>query len=77
MIRNVSAGRASRPRLPRVEDEEEDVAVDEIGRSDELTPVTLRVSSAVGHEDDALRIVSRHADPIAAARPPTSLMQRG
>ena len=65
------------PRLPCVEDEEEDVAVDEIGRGDELQPVALRVSSAVGREDDAWRIVSRHADPITAARPPTSVVQRG
>jgi hypothetical protein len=47
--------------LPLVEDEEEDVAVDEIGRGDQLTPVALSVSSAVGREDDAWRIVSRHA----------------
>lgn len=74
---HVCAGRACRPRLPCVEDEEEDVAVDEIGRGDKLQPVPLRVSSAVGREDDAWRIVSRHADPITAARPPASVVQRG
>jgi hypothetical protein len=73
VIRHVSAGRARRPRLPRVKDEEED----EIGRGDQLTPVALSVSSAVGREDDAWGIVSRHADPITAARPPTSVVQRG
>ena len=73
----LEAGRACRPRLPCVEDEEEDVAVDEIGRGDELQPVALRVSSAVGREDDAWRIVSRRADPITAARPPASVVQRG
>jgi hypothetical protein len=60
-----------------VEDEEEDVAVDEIGRGDQLTPVALSVSSAVGREDDTCRIVIRHADPITAAWPPASVVQRG
>ena len=73
VTRHISADRARRRRLPRVEDEEED----EIGRGDQLTPVALSVSSAVGREDDAWGIVSRHADPITAARPPTFVVQRG
>jgi ketosteroid isomerase-like protein len=48
-----------------------------IGGSEELSPVALRVTSVVRREDDGWRIVSRHADPISAARPPGSVIQRG
>jgi ketosteroid isomerase-like protein len=48
-----------------------------IGGSDEVTPVALRVSSVVRREDDGWKIVSRHADPITAARSPESVIEGG
>jgi ketosteroid isomerase-like protein len=46
-----------------------------IAGSDELAPVALRVSSVLRREEDGWRIVSRHADPIMAARAPASVIQ--
>lgn len=42
-----------------------------------VTPseVALRVTSVIRREEDDWRIVSRHADPITAARPPESVIQ--
>ena len=48
-----------------------------IGGSDDLSPVALRVTSVVRHEDDSWRIVNRHADPITTGRSPESVIQRG
>jgi ketosteroid isomerase-like protein len=46
-----------------------------VGGSAELAPVALRVSSVVRREHDGWKIVSRHADPITAARAPESVIQ--
>ena len=47
-----------------------------VGGSDEVTPVSLRCTTIVRREDDGWRIVHRHADPITAARPAESVVQR-
>ncbi len=47
-----------------------------IGRSEELVPVVLRVTSIFRPEEGAWRIVHRHADPITTDRPPESVIQR-
>ena len=44
--------------------------------SEEVVPVALRVTSIFRPEEGTWRIVHRHADPIAAARPPESVVQR-
>jgi ketosteroid isomerase-like protein len=46
-----------------------------IGASDELADVALRVTTVVRREGDTWRIVSRHADPIAALRSAESVIQ--
>lgn len=46
-----------------------------IGGRDELTPVTLRVTTILRPEEGTWRIVHRHADPIATARPAESVIQ--
>jgi ketosteroid isomerase-like protein len=46
-----------------------------VGGSNELAPVALRVSSVVRREHDGWKIVSRHTDPITAARAPESVIQ--
>ena len=45
-----------------------------MGERDEVSSVALRVSTVVRRERDGWRISSRHADPIAAARPPESVI---
>jgi ketosteroid isomerase-like protein len=47
-----------------------------MGGSDEVTPVTLRVTSIFRPEEGTWRIVHRHADPITTARSPESVVQR-
>ena len=47
-----------------------------VGGSEEVVPVALRVTSIFRPEEGTWRIVHRHADPIAAARPPESVVQR-
>ena len=47
-----------------------------LGGSDEVTPVSLRCTTIFRREDDGWRIVHRHADPITAARPAESVVQR-
>lgn len=44
-----------------------------IGDGTDMSPVVLRVSTVLRREDGEWRIVSRHADPISAARPPESV----
>ena len=41
-----------------------------VGGSENLTPLALRVTTIFRREDDAWRIVLRHADPITSARFP-------
>jgi ketosteroid isomerase-like protein len=48
-----------------------------IGGRDEVSPVTLRVSTLLRREADGWRIASRHADPITAARPAESVIAEG
>jgi ketosteroid isomerase-like protein len=47
-----------------------------VGRSEEVAPVALRVTSIFRPEEGTWRIVHRHADSITAARPPESVVQR-
>ena len=47
-----------------------------IGGSSERTSVTLRVTTVFRPEDGRSKIVHRHADPIATARPADSVIQR-
>jgi ketosteroid isomerase-like protein len=47
-----------------------------IGLSDELAPVTLRVTTIFRPEAGTWKIVHRHADPIASSRPAASVIQQ-
>jgi ketosteroid isomerase-like protein len=47
-----------------------------MGGSDEMTPVTLRVTSIFRPEDGTWKIVHRHADPITTAQAAESVIQR-
>lgn len=47
-----------------------------VGGSGDITPVTLRVTSILRREDDAWKIVHRHADPITSVQPPESVIQK-
>jgi ketosteroid isomerase-like protein len=47
-----------------------------IGGGEDITPVTLRVTTVFRPEDGTWKIVHRHADPIAAVRPADSVIQR-
>jgi ketosteroid isomerase-like protein len=40
-----------------------------VGGRDDITPVSVRVTSIFRKEDGAWRLVHRHADPITSARP--------
>jgi hypothetical protein len=46
-----------------------------MGGREDHTPVALRVTSIFRPEDGAGRLVHRHADPIASARSPESVIQ--
>ena len=47
-----------------------------MGGSDDLSPVTLRVTSVLRPEGGSWKIVHRHADPITSARSPESVVDR-
>jgi ketosteroid isomerase-like protein len=47
-----------------------------IGGSAEFTPVALRATSIFRLEDNAWKLVHRHADPITAPRPAESVIQK-
>lgn len=47
-----------------------------VGGSEMMAPIVLRVSTLLRREEAGWRIVSRHADPIAAPRAPESVIQR-
>jgi ketosteroid isomerase-like protein len=47
-----------------------------IGGADDMSPMALRVTSVVRREGHGWKIVCRHADPITAARPAESVIQR-
>jgi ketosteroid isomerase-like protein len=46
-----------------------------VGGSEDITPVTLRVTSILRPEDGTWKIVHRHADPITTAQPAESVIQ--
>ena len=46
-----------------------------VGGSEDLTPVTLRVTSVFRREDGVWKLVHRHADPITTLRPAKSVIQ--
>jgi len=46
-----------------------------IGGSDDMAPVSLRVTTVFRREDDGWKVVHRHADPITTPRPIESLLQ--
>jgi ketosteroid isomerase-like protein len=46
-----------------------------VGRSEDITPVTLRVTSILRPEDGTWKIVHRHADPITTPQPAESVIQ--
>ena len=46
-----------------------------LGGSDQVTPVSLRCTTLYRREEDGWKIVHRHADPIASARPAESVIQ--
>jgi ketosteroid isomerase-like protein len=47
-----------------------------VGGSDEVTPVSVRVTTVFRREDGAWMLVHRHADPITARRPAQSVIER-
>ena len=46
-----------------------------VGGSENITPVTLRVTSILRAEDGTWKIVHRHADPITTPQPAESVIQ--
>jgi ketosteroid isomerase-like protein len=46
-----------------------------VGGAQELTPVSVRVTSVFRREDGGWKLLHRHADPITAARPPQSVIE--
>jgi ketosteroid isomerase-like protein len=47
-----------------------------LGGTDEMSPISLRVTTIFRREDDGWRIVHRHADPITSPRPIESVVKR-
>lgn len=46
-----------------------------VGGADDLTPVSVRVTTVFRREEGIWKVTHRHADPITAARPPESVLQ--
>ena len=46
-----------------------------IGGREEITPVSLRVTSILRPEEGTWKVVHRHADPITTAQPAESMIQ--
>ena len=46
------------------------------GGADEMSPISLRVTTIFRREDDGWRIVHRHADPITSPRPIESALEQ-
>jgi ketosteroid isomerase-like protein len=46
-----------------------------VGGAEELTPVSIRVTTTFRREDGVWKVVHRHADPITTQRPPESVVQ--
>jgi ketosteroid isomerase-like protein len=46
-----------------------------VGGAENLTPLSVRVTTAYGREDGDWRVLHRHADPITGPRPPESVIQ--
>ena len=49
---------------------------EKVGGADEMSRVSLRVTTIFRREDDAWRIVHRHADPITSPRPIESVVEQ-
>jgi ketosteroid isomerase-like protein len=50
-------------------------ATAKVGGSDDIVPITLRVTMVFRPEDGTWKIVHRHADPITAPQPAESVIQ--
>ena len=46
-----------------------------LGGADEVSPISLRVTMIFRREDDGWKVVHRHADPIMAPRPITTVVE--
>jgi ketosteroid isomerase-like protein len=46
-----------------------------VGKADEITPVSIRVTTIFRREGGIWKVVHRHADPITSPRPPESILQ--
>jgi ketosteroid isomerase-like protein len=46
-----------------------------VGGAENLTPLSVRVTTVYGREDGDWRVLHRHADPITGPRPPESVIQ--
>jgi ketosteroid isomerase-like protein len=47
-----------------------------LGGSQDVVPVTLRVTTIFRPEDGTWKVLHRHADPITSPRPPESMIQQ-
>jgi len=46
-----------------------------VGGAEEMSPVSVRVTTVFRREDGAWKVIHRHADPITAPRPAQSVIQ--